>query len=348
MSERRFDPTTGEWVTFATHRQDRMFLPAAKLCPLCPPGEDGQGSSEVGDTPFDMAVFDNRFASLQPHPRQPDVGSTPLLAVQPAAGRCEVIVYSPDHHTTLARAGYDTVRMLVDVWADRYAVLGAEEHAYVLAFENKGEVIGVTLNHPHGQIYAFPDVPPRPLRELRVAAAYRGDTGRCVECDVVAAEVGGGERIVVLTEHWVAHVPFWARFPYEMRITPRAHLCSLTDLDESTRDELASVLVDVLRGLDALFGFSLPYVMGVFAAPTGANPTMAGWDGGWEDISHLHLMISPPHRSADKLKYLAGSELMGGAFVTDVAPEQAAAALRESVARAKPATVPPIVEAWSA
>ncbi len=334
MSERRFDPTTGEWVTFATHRQDRMFLPPAELCPLCPGTDGAPGASELGDTPFDIAVFDNRFASMQPHPRAPDVASTALMPVQPTRGRCEVVVYSARHDTTLAGAGYQTARMLVDVWADRYDVLGAEGHVYVLPFENKGEVIGVTLNHPHGQIYAFPEVPPRPMRELRAAAAHRNDTGRCVGCDVVDAEVDAGARIVAITEHWVAHVPFWARFPYEVRITARAHRPSFAHLDPSVRDELAVVLVDVLRGLDELFGFSLPYVMGVFSRPTGGDPSLAGWAGDWDDISHLHLMISPPHRSADKLKYLAGSELMGGAFVTDVAPEQAASTLRESMSRA--------------
>ena len=334
MSERRYDPTTGEWVTFATHRQDRTFLPPADSCPLCP-DPAGAWDGEIDRAAFDIAVFDNRFPSLSPDPPPPDLAGTDLYPVQPATGRCEVVVYSAEHDTTLAAAGRERVRLLVDVWADRYAVLGAEGHAYVLPFENKGEVIGVTLHHPHGQVYAFPDVPPRPLRELTAAARHRAATGRCVECDVVAAEVSTGSRVVVAGAEWVAHVPFWARFPYEVRISPRAHRPHLGAVDAAGRDDLAGVLRDVLRGMDALFGFSLPYVMGLFQAPTGGSPAAAGWDGGWDDIAHAHLLISPPHRGPAKLKYLAGSELMGGAFMTDVAPEQAAERLRDAVERAR-------------
>jgi len=333
VSERRFDPTTGEWVTFATHRQERTFLPPADSCPLCP-DPTGAWDGEIRRPDFDIAVFDNRFPSLRPDPEAPAVAGSELMPVAPSRGRCEVVVYSSDHKTSLSRVGVERVRLLLDVWADRYAVLGSEGHTYVLPFENKGEVIGVTLHHPHGQIYAFDDVPPRPLRELSAAARHRAATGRCVECDVVAAEVAGGDRVVAAGEQWVAHVPFWARFPYEVRISPRRHLPSFAAVDAAGRDDLARVLVDVLAGLDALFGFEMPYIMGVFAQPTGGDPAAAGWDGAWSEISHLHLLISPPYRTATKLKYLAGAESMGGAFMTDVAPETAAANLRAAITRA--------------
>jgi UDPglucose--hexose-1-phosphate uridylyltransferase len=334
VSERRHDPTTGEWVTFATHRQERTFLPPADSCPLCP-DPAGAWDGEIRRPAFEVAVFDNRFPSLQPHPPEPSVAGTDLYPVAPAEGRCEVVVYSSDHATSLSRVGFERVRLLLDVWADRYTVLGSEGLAYVLPFENKGEVIGVTLHHPHGQIYSFTDVPPRPLRELTANARHRRATGRCVECDVAAAELAGGGRVVVAGEQFVAHVPFWARFPYEVRISPRDHLPSFAAADAAARDDLARVLVDVLAGLDALFGFEMPYILGIFAQPTGGDPAAAGWDGDWADISHLHLLISPPYRTATKLKYLAGVESMGGAFMTDVAPEAAAANLRDAVARAR-------------
>ena len=320
----------------ATHRQDRIFLPAADHCPLCPTPAGADFHSEVLRPDYDVVVFDNQFPSMQPAPPAPDVAGSPLLPVAPAAGRCEVVVYSSDHTTALARAGYGTVRLLVDVWTDRYRVLGTEGHAYVLPFENRGEVIGVTLHHPHGQIYAFPDVPPRPRRELAAAAAHHLRTGRCVECEVVAAEAADGGRVVVAGETFVAHVPFWARFPYEVRISPRAHRPSLLALDEAERDDLARVLLTVLRGYDALFDFPLPYVLGLFSRPTGGDPAEVGWSGDWDAISHLHLDVCPPHRGPEKLKHLAGSELMGGAFMTDIAPEAAAATLRAAVARAAP------------
>lgn len=334
MSERRFDPTTGEWVTFATHRQDRTFKPPPDSCPLCPDPE-GNVDGEIRRADFDVVVFDNRFPSMSPMPQAPDIESSDLLPVLAAQGRCEVVVYSSDHATTLAELGYERVRLLVDVWADRYAVLGAEGHTYVLPFENKGEVIGVTLHHPHGQIYAFPQVPPRPLRELTSYADHRRRTGRCLGCDVVAEELSTQERIVVLGDHWVAHVPFWARFPYEVRIASREHRSSLTELSGQERDDLARVLVSLLGGYDELFGFSLPYVMALFSAPTSGSASDVGWDGSWSDVSHMHLMFSPPHRSATKLKYLAGAELMGGAFMTDIAPETAAQRLRAAIGRAR-------------
>lgn len=330
MGERRYDPTTDEWVTFATHRQNRTYLPSTEQCPLCPT-RDPRAPTEISRAEFEMAVIDNRFPSLQPDPEPVPPAGTPLLEVDTTSGRCEVIVYSAHHDRTLARSGPDTVRSLIDVWADRYAVLGAEGHAYVLPFENKGEAVGVTLHHPHGQVYAYPYVPPRPLRALATAARHRSATGRCVDCDVVEAELAAGTRIVVAGRSWIAGVPFWARFPYEVRIVARHHVPTLAETDDDARDDLASVLSAVLRALDDLFGFSMPYVMGVFARPTGGSPAAAGWHGDWSDISHLNILVSPPHRSSSKLKHLAGTELMGGAFVTDIAPEQAAGQLRQSM-----------------
>ncbi|MCK9878988.1 galactose-1-phosphate uridylyltransferase [Frankia sp. Ag45/Mut15] len=320
MTERRYDPTADEWVTFATHRQDRMYKPPTDDCPLCPSRPGGR-LTEVPRAAYEVVTFDNRFPSLSPQPPAPEVAGTELYPVAPAFGRCEVVVYSDDHHTTFADLPADRVRMLVDVWADRVAVLGATPGvSYVMPFENKGEVIGVTLAHPHGQIYAYPEVPPRPARELRAASAYRDRTGRCVECDVVAAEAAG-PRCVLTAPTAIAFVPFWARFPYEVHVVPRAHRPDLGALGEQERADLSGLLHRLTRGYDRLFGFSLPYVMAVHGRPTDDERD-------WDPVSHLHVEFTPPHRSATRLKYLAGSELAGGAFLTDVAPERAAAALR--------------------
>lgn len=327
MSERRYDPTTGEWVTFATHRQDRTYKPPDDLCPLCPT-RDPSRPTEIPREHYEVAVFDNRFASLSTDPPPPDLPGTELVPVEPAFGRCEVVVYSDDHHTTLAQAGRERIRLLVDVWADRWAVLGADRGvSYVLPFENKGEIIGVTLSHPHGQVYAYSDVPPRPLRELRAAQAHRERTGRCVECDVVAAEAADEARVVTRTAGVAAFVPQWARFPYEVHVVPLAHRPSVASLGAAERDEVAEVLAAVLAGYDALFGFSMPYVLGIHSRPTDDAED-------WDPVSHVHWEIAPPYRSADKIKFVAGSEMMGGAYLTDVAPEAAAERMREAVARA--------------
>ncbi len=340
MSERRYDPTRDEWVTVATHRQERTYQPPAEQCPLCPT-RDWNNPTEIPRTSFEIAVFDNRFPSLTPDPAAQDIAATELVPVEPAAGRCEVIVYSDRHDTSLAGVGLDRLRLLVDVWADRYEVLGTgTEVRYVLAFENKGDVIGVTLPHPHGQIYGYSDVPPVPLRELRAADDHRRRTGRCVQCDVVAGEVADGRRIVAQRGDIVAFVPAWARFPYEVHIAPLHHRPDLPAVADVERDDVAEVLERLLRGYDALFGFPLPYVMGIHQAPTCAPHELGGrlrLTGGlerlssWAPISHLHWEFAPVHRSADKIKYVAGSELMGGAYLADVAPEAAAERLRRAV-----------------
>ncbi len=324
MSERRYDPTSGEWVTFATHRQNRTYKPSTAMCPLCPTKQGGD-ETEIPRTSYDVAVFDNRFPSLCPDPPVPDVADSDLYPVAPAYGRCEVVVYSDDHTSTLTEQPLERVRLLVEVWADRYHELGADPGVhYVMPFENKGEAVGVTLHHPHGQIYAYPEIPPRPLRELHAAREHLRRTGRCVECDVVTAELADGRRLVDANASFVAFVPFWARFPFEVHVASRAHRPSLLDVDAAERDDLSRLLKRLLAAYDALFGFPLPYVMAFHQRPT---------DGGdWDAVSHLHVEFEPPNRAADRLKYLAGSELEAGAFMTDVAPEVAGTRLRTALA----------------
>lgn len=320
MTERRYDPVSGEWRMFATHRQDRTFLPSDAFCPLCPTTE-GQPPTEIPRPAFDVAVFENRFPALVREPPAPSVAGSALYPVAPAVGANEVVVYSDDHHLGLAGMGAARIARIVDVWADRYLDLGGRHDiAYVFIFENRGLAVGVTLDHPHGQIYGCPDVPPRARRKLDVAAAHHDEHGTCVQCDVVARELGDGVRVVAHSSDVLAFVPFAARFPYEVHVAPRRHASSVADLTGPERLALAEMLHVVLRGYDRLFGFPLPYVMSMHQAPT---------DGGeHRHVSHLHIELTPLHRTADKLKYLAGTELGAGAFVNDTAPEETAARLR--------------------
>ncbi|HVL03397.1 MAG TPA: hypothetical protein VM386_03050, partial [Acidimicrobiales bacterium] len=207
MSERRRDPLSGEWVIFATHRQDRTFLPPSDQCPLCPTKEPS-APTEVPWPSFDVAVFDNRFPSMVASPPIPDVAGSGLHEVEPAAGATEVVVYSDDHHASLVSLGRSRIRLLVDVWAERYAALGQRsEVAYVFVFENRGEVVGVTLHHPHGQIYGYPEIPPLPARELAMARRHLEEHGRCLMCDVVAKERSDGLRLVARNDAFIAFVP---------------------------------------------------------------------------------------------------------------------------------------------
>jgi UDPglucose--hexose-1-phosphate uridylyltransferase len=322
MTERRWDPTLEEWRTFATHRQDRTFLPPSDACPLCPT-KPGGPATELPREAFQIAVFDNRFPSLSQRPPDPSVAGGRLSPVEPAEGATEVVVYSDRHDVTLADLPVPRIARLVDVWADRYAELASRpEVDYVFVFENKGEAIGVTLHHPHGQVYGYPDIPPRPKQELLAATGYLRRNGCCVWCDVVARERADGLRVVASNQHWLAYVPFAARFPYEVHLTAQRHATSLLDLTDPERWSLAEILRTTVRAYDGLFGFSLPYVMAMHQAPVD--------DGPWLPVSHLHVELTPMHRTADRLKYLAGSELAAGAFINDTAPEATAAALRAS------------------
>ncbi|HEX2053015.1 MAG TPA: galactose-1-phosphate uridylyltransferase [Actinomycetota bacterium] len=323
MTERRFDPTRAEWVTFASHRQNRTFLPATEQCPFCGTRDDGF-ETEIPVASYDLAVFDNKFPSLTAKPPDPSVESSDLYPVEPALGATEVVLYSSDHSATLAGMSAERLYWIVNLWSERYAVLGAREHVkYVLIFENKGVEVGVTLHHPHGQIYAYPEIPPVPRKELTAALAHLEAKGTCVFCDQVGRERGDGLRVLAENPSFVAFVPFAARYPFEVHILSRRHAASLLDLTDPERRLLAGILLRVLRGYDALFGFSMPYIMGIHQAPTD--------DGEWQAVSHFHIELTPPYRTATKLKYLAGSEFSAGAFLNDTVPEESAARLREAV-----------------
>jgi UDPglucose--hexose-1-phosphate uridylyltransferase len=312
MPELRFDPVRKEWISYATERNDRTFLPTS-FCPLCPRG--ASGSSEVPIDDFEVVVFENRFPAVGPD-------RSDGRPARPFGAGCEVIVYTPDHALTFTQLPEDRVRMLVDVWADRYASLGSRpEVNYVFIFENKGEEIGVTLHHPHGQIYALPFVPPVAMQELEASREHLAATGRCLHCEQVERELAGS-RSLIAGDSVAAFVPNAARWPYEVHVYPRRHVASILELDDGERRELASALLQVTNAYDRHFGFATPYVMAMHQAPT---------DGQAWPQAHLHIEFYPPHRRVDRLKHLAGVELGAGTFVNDTTPEETAAQLRRAM-----------------
>jgi UDPglucose--hexose-1-phosphate uridylyltransferase len=324
VNQLRWDPTLQEWVAYATHRQDRTFLPPAEYCPLCPT-KPGGFPTEVPRESYDIVVFENKFPSYTPDAPEPEEPGSSLTPTAPGRGVAEVVLYSDDHDATLAGMSERRIRNLVEVWADRYEELGALDYVdYVFVFENKGEAIGVTLHHPHGQIYAYPFIPPRPKKELQAAREYRsGNAGRCLHCEILAQEHEDGRRVVAKGEHFTAFIPFYAHFPYEVHVYARRCTPSIADLEAEERWDLARVLKQLLVGYDALFGFSLPYMMVMHQAPTDGED--------YEGIAHFHIEFYPPNRTADKLKYLAGSETGAGAYVMDALPESTAQTLKEAV-----------------
>ena len=319
MSEMRWNPVLREWLVTATHRQDRTFLPPAGFCPLCPT-QAGGFPTEIEREHFDFVVFENKFPSLARQAVTPSVEASELYPVLPSQGVCEVVLYSEEHNLTLTELPEEKIAQLIKVWKDRYIDLGKRKDIeYVFIFENKGEAIGVTIHHPHGQIYAFPFVPPKIQREMDSEAEHFAKNKRCLHCDIVAEELRQKSRVVASNDDFAAFVPFYARYPYEVNIYAREHVPSMAAFDERLGASLASILKTVLSKYDNLWGFSLPYMMVMHQAPT---------DGKSHPGSHFHIEFYPPHRTKEKLKYLAGCESGAGTFVNDTLPEDKAQELR--------------------
>jgi UDPglucose--hexose-1-phosphate uridylyltransferase len=312
MSELRFDELRGEQVVYAIHRQERTFLPDRAHCPLCPTGA-GQAETEIPFPAYEIAVFDNRFPSF----------------TRPGGG-AEVVVYSDDHDASLGTLPRARAEALMWVWRHRYAELAARRDVdYVFIFENRGVEVGVTLHHPHGQIYAYPFLPPVPAREREADERLGG----CAPCALLARELADVERIVEQDEDVVTYIPYAARWAYEAHVVLRAHRPSLLDCTPAELSALAAALQRLQRAYDALFERPFPYVMAVHQAPaTTATPPLTAAAAG-EREGHLHVEFYPPLRTADKLKYLAGSEQGAGTFISDTLPEETAAELREAIAR---------------
>jgi UDPglucose--hexose-1-phosphate uridylyltransferase len=312
----RWHPLRGEWVSYASHRQNRTFLPPPEYNPLAPTtSRDTPTELPAGD--YDIAVFDNLFATMQP-----EVGPVPELSVptRPGQGACEVVVFSQSPEGSLGALPLDHLTLLIDVWADRYEALAARpEIQYVMPFENRGTEVGVTLQHPHGQIYAFPFVPPLPARELAQQKAYWDKHGRGLLADLIAEERADGRRLLYDGDGAVAFVPACARYIYEVWVAPNRPVPSLAELDQAERVDLARALKTVLLKFDGLWQRPFPYLMVFHQAPT---------DGATYPEAHAHIEFYPAYRSEGRLKYLAGCEMGAGMFTNDSIPEEKAAELR--------------------
>jgi UDPglucose--hexose-1-phosphate uridylyltransferase len=284
MSDDRIDELSGAHVVMAGGRQHRPNRPGVAACPFCVGGVEAP-------EPYEVKAFPNRWPSF------PD-------------DRCEVVLYTPEHDLTFPDLGVEGARRVVDLWADRTAALGARDDvAYVLVFENRGEEVGATIAHPHGQIYAYDEVPEAPLTELR-----RADGSACALCAPVDAALA-----VTAASGWRAWVPQASAYPYSLLLAPDVHRPDLPSLDGPQRDGLATVLVEALGRLDRLFDAPLPYMLWIHQRPS---------DGGLWPEAHVHLHVVSPMRSPGVQRYVAAAELGSGAYVNPVVPEDAAAALR--------------------
>lgn len=302
-AEVRFDRLLGEPVAIAAHRQNRTHLPPTDRCPLCP--TRAGRPTEVPAEDYQVVVLENRFPTFTER-----AGA--------GGGRCEVVCFSSDHEGSFGSLTPRRARLVVDVWADRTRELGRLPGVrWVFPFENRGAEIGVTLAHPHGQIYAYPYLPPIPARMLERVRRHRRATGGNLFAEVLDGE-RAGPRVVVAGEYWTAFVPEAARWPVEVHLYPHRRVPDIPSLTDAERDGFVAVYLDVLARMDALYDDPLPYVAAWQQAPVGAG--RATW--------HLHLRVLSIRRAPGKLKHLAGSELGAGAFLGDLRPEDVAARLR--------------------
>lgn len=328
----RLDVLTGDWITVAANRQNRVMMPSADADPLAP--QSPTNPSEVPSR-YDVAVFENRSPAFgpalaeatgtAPEASNPPRGLDDLAALglgrtRTSVGRCEVVCFSPEHTGSFGTQSVTRARTVIEAWADRTAALsklpGIEQ---IFPFENRGEAIGVTLPHPHGQIYAYPYVTPRTTRVLESIDRTAPELFQ----HILESEQAS-ERVVFRGEHWTAFVPFAARWPLEVHLMPHRHVPDFAETTDAERDELAPLYLRLLRGVDALYDTPTPYIAAWHQAPVNVG----------RDSVRLHLQLTSPRRAADKLKFLAGSEAAMWAWAAEVTPEQGAARIREAIATA--------------
>ncbi len=326
---RRYNPLTGEYVLVSPHRMKRPWQGQVEkvveekrpshdpTCYLCP-GNTRAGGGKNPDY-ANTYVFTNDFAALLPDAPSAAASANGLLRTESVRGTCRVMCFSPRHDLSLPEMAVPEVRQVVDAWAAQTADLG-QTYRWVQLFENKGAVMGSSMPHPHGQIWALDALPNEPAKEDRNQRVYWEENGRPLLIDYAQLEAERQERIVVENDHWLAVVPYWAVWPFEILLLPRRHVLRLPDLSGDERDDLADILKLLLIRYDNLFETSFPYSMGWHGAP---------FLGGDEDHWQLHAHFYPPLlRSATVKKFMVGFEMMGEAQ-RDLTAEQAAARLRD-------------------
>ena len=330
-SHRRFDPLRREWVLVSPHRTNRPWQgqvekPNTTLppkydpdCYLCPANKRAGGHQNPDYKA--TFVFDNDFAALQPNVPAAKLNTYDLLIAESERGTCRVICFSPDHSLTLSRMDLIDIGKVVDEWAAQYSELGEMEFInYIQIFENRGEIMGASNPHPHCQIWATESIPNEPAKELLSQEKYFAEGNKCLLCDYVKLELAASERIVCENENFVALVPFWAVYPFEVMILPKEHRDSVGEFEEQERMAFADVLKRVTTLYDNLFQTPFPYSMGFHQRPT---------DGRSYEYAHFHVHFYPPLlRSATVRKFLVGFELLGSPQ-RDITPETAAERLRQ-------------------
>jgi len=314
MLELRYNPLTDEWIIVSAETQRRPVQPSQQSCPIC------VGGIEFPEE-YDLVAFENRFPALKRQPPQIHEEDGFFQKAR-SFGVCEVVVYTKDHNTALPGMPLKQVEKLVEMWIDRTIELSKHDFVkYVFIFENRGKEVGASLSHPHGQIYAFPFVPKRVQAKIEAMGKWYQEKKECLICQVVGNETKDRKRIVYETSSFVALVPFYARFPFEVHVYPKRHVTTVFELSSRERSEFAKVLKVVTAKYDGLFDQEFPYMMMFFQKPFNCNLR--------SDLFHFHVEFNPPKRDKDKIKWMASVETGTWTFINPVLPEESARMLRE-------------------
>ncbi|OQC01062.1 MAG: Galactose-1-phosphate uridylyltransferase [Firmicutes bacterium ADurb.Bin099] len=318
MAELRWHPLIKDWVMVASHRQNRPQMPK-NWCPFC------KGSEKV---PKDYIVmkYDNDFPALSQNPPIPDNLATDLYKTAPLYGKCEVILYSSDHYATLPELDNLHLNELIKLWKQRFIEISSDKLIkYVFIFENRGEAVGVTMPHPHGQIYGYPFIPKKLELELQSCKEHTDNTGRCLICDMNGEEISFAQRVIFQNDSFIVYLPFFTEYPYGIYISSKRHIQYITQFTEKESSDFAKTLKIAAGTLDSLFGFTFPYMMCMHQAPVNTGEDY--------DYYHFHVEFFPPMRARDKIKYNASSETGAWAHCNPTSVEEKAEELRAAYRR---------------
>jgi len=330
MAELRWNPMIRDWVMCASNRQARPNMPK-DWCPFCP----NPDNAKVREN-YDVLEYDNDFPALSQTPAAMDYpiteGGSDLYKTAPAYGKCEVILFSPDHYGTLYGLSDDHLLKLVDLWSQRYALLSGDPNIkYVFIFENRGELVGVSMPHPHGQIYGYSVLPKKIELELESCRDFHAETGKCMFCRMNEEEAAFGQRVVYENDAFIAYIPFFADYTYGVYIAAKSHKQNITQFDEAERRCLGDALKTITGAFDCIFDMRFPYMMCMHNGPSNVDDLYPGN----EEYYHFHIEFYPPLRAADKQQFQASSETGVWAHCNPTRPEDIAVQLREAVAKFK-------------
>lgn len=316
MAELRYNPLLQDWTMTAAGRQNRPDMPKTD-CPFCP------GSGKVPDD-YDVYLYPNDFPVLSSNPPKPEAVGESLYQTREAVGECDVVLYSSDHQATIPDLSREHMKKLVDLWTQSYERLaGNPDHKYVMIFENRGEEVGVTMPHPHGQIYAYPFVPLKIKTELDSSKAYYQEHGSNLFEDMIAEEKRFGGRIILENDDFLSFIPFFTDYPYGVFIVSKANKTAITEFTETEKQALADMMQNIVGGMDHVYDRLFPYMMVMHQGPANGEDV--------HDIYRFHIEFYPPLRDQNKIKYNASSETGGWAAANPRKVEETAPILRQAV-----------------